>query len=105
MGLGWEQDRDGWESAGRSARWAATCDAWQRERDKEVRAAEEAEKRRRLSGVPAALDGKEIMELPALPPGPLIGAATRRLQELHLERGPLPRDEAVRLLRRWAADV
>jgi hypothetical protein len=51
-----------------------------------------------------ALDGKAIMELLGLPPGPLIGAATRQLQDLRLARGPLSREEAETLLRTWAAE-
>ncbi|WP_215452631.1 hypothetical protein [Streptomyces sp. ATCC 21386] len=52
-----------------------------------------------------ALDGKAIMELLGLPPGPLIGAATRHLQDLlRLGRGPLSREEAETLLRTWAAE-
>ncbi|MFJ8433964.1 hypothetical protein ACIQ9P_21950 [Kitasatospora sp. NPDC094019] len=42
------------------------------------------------------------MELLGLPPGPLIGAAVRHLQELRLERGPLAPQEAMALLRAWA---
>ncbi|MFE3855212.1 hypothetical protein ACFXPN_29270 [Streptomyces griseorubiginosus] len=106
LGLGWEQDLEGWQSAARRARWAATYDDWYQEqlaeRERAARAAAESEKYRRLPDVPVALDGKAIMELLDLPPGPLIGAATRHLQELHLERGPLSRDEAVTRLRAWA---
>ncbi|MFE7561879.1 hypothetical protein [Kitasatospora sp. NPDC057500] len=102
-GLGGEQDMDGWRSAGRTARWAATYDAWLAEQERTARAAAEAERRRRLPDVPAALDGKAIMDLLGLPPGPLIGAATRHLQDLHLERGPLSREEAAARLRSWAA--
>ncbi|MFF7458298.1 hypothetical protein [Kitasatospora sp. NPDC008115] len=107
-GLGGEQDMDGWRSAGRSARWAATYDAWLAarlaEQDRTARAAAEAERHRRLPDVPVALDGKAIMDLLGLPPGPLIGAATRHLQDLHLERGPLSREEAVARLRSWATE-
>ena len=38
-----------------------------------------------------------------LPPGPLVGQAWRHLKELRLDRGPLPHDEAVAELSRWAA--
>ena len=37
-------------------------------------------------------------------PGPLVGQAWRYLKELRLDRGPLPHDEAVAELQRWAAD-
>ncbi|MEU1184929.1 hypothetical protein ABZ464_46430 [Streptomyces sp. NPDC005820] len=108
VGLGGEQDLDGWQSAGRTARWAATYDEWEQERlaeqERTARAAAEFEKYRRLPDVPVTLDGRAIMELLGIPPGPLIGAATRHLQDLHLERGPLPREEAVARLRTWAAE-
>ncbi|MFJ8743013.1 hypothetical protein ACIRL2_26955 [Embleya sp. NPDC127516] len=107
-GLGWEQDMDGWQLAGRAARWAATYDEWHAEQlaehERTARAAAECEKYRRLPNVPVALDGRAIMELLGLPPGPLIGAATRHLQDLHLERGPLSREEAVTGLRTWAVE-
>ncbi|MFD0275662.1 hypothetical protein ACFVHB_17405 [Kitasatospora sp. NPDC127111] len=108
VGLGWEQDTDGWRSAGRTARRAASYDEWDEEHSAEqertARAAAESERRRRLADVPVALDGKAIMELLGLPPGPLIGAATRHLQDLHLERGPLSPEEAASRLRTWAAE-
>ncbi|MFJ3793227.1 hypothetical protein [Kitasatospora sp. NPDC090091] len=108
VGLGREQDTDGWQSAGRTARWAATYDEWHAERQAEqertARAAAELERSRRLPDVPVALDGKAIMDLLGLPPGPLIGAATRHLQDLHLERGPMSPEEAAVGLRTWAAE-
>lgn len=108
VGLGWEQDMDGWQLAGRTARWAAAYDEWHQEQlaehERTSRAAAEIEKYRRLPNVPVALDGKAIMELLGIPPGPLIGAATRYLQDLHLERGPLSREEAVTRLRTWAVE-
>ncbi|MFI1586079.1 hypothetical protein [Embleya sp. NPDC020630] len=108
VGLGREQDTHGWRSAGRAAQWATTYDEWQRARSAEdertARAAAEFEKSRRLPNVPVALDGKAIMALLGIPPGPLIGAATRHLQDLHLEHGPLSREEAATRLRTWAAN-
>ncbi|MFJ8112045.1 hypothetical protein [Streptomyces sp. NPDC096132] len=108
VGLGREQDMDGWQLAGRTARWAATYAEWHEEQlaehERTARAAAEFEKRRRLPNVPVALDGKAIMELLGIPPGPLIGAATRQLQDLHLELGPLSREEAVNRLRTWAVE-
>ncbi|MFF7590561.1 hypothetical protein ACFZCK_24055 [Kitasatospora purpeofusca] len=106
VGLGREQDTAGWHSLGLSARRAANYEEWSAEQVAETartaRAAAEFERRRRLPDVPAALNGKEVMDLLGLPPGPQIGAATRHLQDLHLERGPLAREEAVTLLRAWA---
>ncbi len=95
---------DGWQLAGRTARWAATYDKWYQEHKRTARAAAELERHTRLPDVPVTLNGKAIMELLGIPPGPLIGAATRHLQDLHLERGPLSREEAVALLRTWAVE-
>ncbi len=50
------------------------------------------------------LDGNEIMAILEVPPGPIVGQAYRHLLELRIERGPLPRDEAVAELKRWAAE-
>ena len=49
------------------------------------------------------LDGKQVMEILDLPPGPEIGEALSYLMELRLERGPVAEDEAIELLRAWAA--
>jgi poly(A) polymerase len=57
-----------------------------------------------LARVRPDLDGNAIMELLAIPPGPVVGQAWRFLKELRLERGPLDHDEAVAELRRWAAE-
>jgi poly(A) polymerase len=55
-----------------------------------------------LRAVRPDLDGNEIMAILGLPPGPLVGQAWRHLKELRLDRGPLPHDEAVAELTRWA---
>ena len=57
-----------------------------------------------LAAVRPDLDGNEIMELLGLPPGPLVGQAWRHLKEARLDRGPLSREEAEVVLRRWAQD-
>jgi poly(A) polymerase len=36
-------------------------------------------------------------------PGPMVGKAYHHLLGIRMERGPLPRDEAVAELHRWAA--
>jgi poly(A) polymerase len=48
------------------------------------------------------LNGTEIMEVLGLPPGPLVGQASRFLLELRMEHGPLGRDRAGQELLRWA---
>ncbi|MFF5259475.1 hypothetical protein ACFY4C_11070 [Actinomadura viridis] len=107
VGLAWERENDGWLTAGREAVWAADYDAWHAawsaEREGRARAAAERERHRRLPDVPVPLDGRQIMEVLGLPPGPQIGAAVRHLQDLHFERGPLTVDEGVAALRAWAA--
>jgi poly(A) polymerase len=57
-----------------------------------------------LRAVRPDLDGNEIMTLLGLPPGPLVGQAWRFLKELRLDRGPLPHDDAVAELKKWAAE-
>lgn len=54
-----------------------------------------------LQRVRPDLDGNEIMELLAIPPGPQVGEAWRYLKELRLDRGPLSRDEAKAELLAW----
>jgi tetratricopeptide (TPR) repeat protein len=48
------------------------------------------------------LDGRQIMEVLGVPPGPVVGEAIRFLLELRMEHGPLGTDRAVQELRRWA---
>jgi poly(A) polymerase len=50
------------------------------------------------------LDGKRVMEVLGLQPGPEVGEALTYLMEVRLERGPIPEDEAIELLRAWAAE-
>jgi poly(A) polymerase len=69
--------------------------------DLEARIAALAEQEE-LGRIRPDLDGNAIMELLQLPPGPLVGQAYRHLKEVRMERGPLPREEAVQELRAWA---
>jgi poly(A) polymerase len=64
----------------------------------ELRAQEE------LDRIRPDLDGNAIMSLLGIPPGPLVGQAYRHLLGLRMERGPLPHDEAVAELQKWAED-
>ena len=68
----------------------------------EVRLAEltEAENLRDLR---PSLDGNEIMQHLGIPPGPLVGKAWQFLLEQRLERGPVDREEALKLLDEWWA--
>ncbi|WP_264937578.1 hypothetical protein [Streptomyces sp. A012304] len=87
---------------------AACYDEWhereQARRESAERAAAERAVHERLPGVPAPLNGKEIITLLGIPQGRTIGAAIRHLQELHIDHGPLSREEAEAALRAWAAE-
>jgi poly(A) polymerase len=56
-----------------------------------------------LEAMRPPLDGKQVMEILDLQPGPEIGEALAYLMEVRLERGPIAEDEAIDLLRAWAA--
>jgi poly(A) polymerase len=55
-----------------------------------------------LDALRPPLDGRRVMELLDLPPGPQVGEALAYLMELRMERGPIPEDEAEALLKIWA---
>ena len=55
-----------------------------------------------LASIRPPLDGRQVMELLGIPPGPLVGKALAHLLELRLDRGPMPEEEAVAALRDWA---
>jgi poly(A) polymerase len=78
----------------RAAALAATYDSLE-QRIREISDRED------LARVRPDLDGKAIMELLGLEPGPAVGRAWRFLKDLRLERGPLDRDEAEAALREW----
>jgi poly(A) polymerase len=57
-----------------------------------------------LEAMRPPLDGRQVMEVLGLEPGPEIGEALAYLMELRLERGPVPQDEAIELLKVWFTD-
>jgi hypothetical protein len=90
VGLGFERDVADWLAYARAGRTPAHIEAAARERE--------------LARIRPDLDGQAIMTLLDIPPGPMVGAATRRLQQLHLDRGPLSRAAAEAELRAWARE-
>ena len=63
----------------------------------------ELAKAEELARIRPDLDGREIMEILGIPPGPAVGRAYQYLLDQRMERGPIPHDEAVLLLREWAS--
>ena len=57
-----------------------------------------------LAALRPDLDGRQIMELLDLPPGPLVGQAYRFLLELRVEEGPMDPERAEAALRAWWAE-
>jgi poly(A) polymerase len=57
-----------------------------------------------LASIRPPLDGRQVMTLLGIPPGPLVGKALAHLLELRLDRGPMSEEEAVRALRAWATE-
>ncbi|MFI0448351.1 hypothetical protein [Actinomadura sp. 6N118] len=109
VGFGQARDMEDWRWAGLRALDAADYDAWEAarraQREADARAAAERETYVRRDDVPVVLDGRAVMDVLGIPASPLVGAAIRHLQEIHLERGSLTRDEAVAELRRWAQSL
>jgi poly(A) polymerase len=57
-----------------------------------------------LASIRPPLDGRQVMTVLGIPPGPLVGKALAHLLELRLDRGPMPQEEAVQALRDWAGE-
>ena len=69
--------------------------------DLEARIAKLAEQEE-LGRIRPDLSGDDIMVLLGLPPGREVGAARRHMLEVRMDRGPLPREQAVQELYAWA---
>jgi poly(A) polymerase len=69
--------------------------------DLELRIARLAEQEN-LQAIRPPLDGNEVMAHLGIPPGPVVGDALAYLLEERLERGPIEKEEAYRLLDEWA---
>jgi poly(A) polymerase len=69
--------------------------------DLELRIARLAEEEN-LERIRPPLDGNEVMERLGVRPGPVVGEALDHLLDLRLERGPIEKEEAYRLLDEWA---
>ncbi len=54
-----------------------------------------------LAAIKPPLDGHQVMEHLGIRPGPLVGEALDHLLELRMDRGPIPEEEAYRLLDEW----
>lgn len=57
-----------------------------------------------LDAIRPPIDGYRVMAFLGIPPGPLVGEAMDVLLEHRLDRGPYSEDEALDLLRGWAAE-
>lgn len=56
-----------------------------------------------LAAIRPDLDGNDIMQILGIPAGRAVGDAYKYLLEVRLDRGPLDRDDAIEVLRRWWA--
>jgi poly(A) polymerase len=70
----------------------------------ESRIAELAE-REELAAIRPQLDGRQVMELLGIEPGPQVGQAMAHLLEIRLDEGLLDEDEIRRRVQAWWAEV
>ena len=54
-----------------------------------------------LAAIRPDLDGRQIMELLNIPPGPVVGEAYQFLLDLRLDQGPMTQEDAVAALHAW----
>ncbi|HYT26107.1 MAG TPA: HDIG domain-containing protein, partial [Actinomycetota bacterium] len=57
-----------------------------------------------LAKIRPPLDGRQVMEVLGVAPGPVVGRALAHLLELRLDRGPMTEEEATEALLAWASD-
>ncbi|MDA2989252.1 MAG: CCA tRNA nucleotidyltransferase, partial [Actinomycetota bacterium] len=56
-----------------------------------------------LAAIRPDLDGRQIMEVLDIPPGPVVGQAYNFLLGLRLDQGPMDEASAVEALKAWWA--
>jgi len=56
-----------------------------------------------LASIRPDLDGRAIMDILQIPPGPVVGEAYQFLLDLRLDRGPMSRELATEALQAWWA--
>ena len=57
-----------------------------------------------LDAIRPPLDGRRVMELLGVPPGPVVGRALDHLLELRLDDGPMTEEAAAARLLEWARE-
>lgn len=72
--------------------------------DELERRIEELEAEEQIKKLRPELDGREVMELLGLQPGPSVGKAMNYLMDLRLDEGILGEDEVKRRLQAWASE-
>jgi poly(A) polymerase len=77
--------------------------ALQRSYDSLEKRIAELEAQEELAALRPDLDGRAIMEILDIPPGPVVGEAYQFLLDLRLDRGPLDEQTAEAALRAWWA--
>lgn len=77
--------------------------ALQRSYDSLERRIRELQAREEMASIRPDLDGRAIMEILGIPPGPVVGEAYQFLLDLRLDRGPLDPPVAAEALRAWWA--
>ena len=77
--------------------------ALQRAYDDLEKRIEELSAEEELAAIRPDLDGKQIMEILQIPPGPVVGEAYNFLLGLRLDQGPMDEATAIEALRAWWA--